>query len=181
MADGFNDARAMRVAEVMNDFRTLQHLITQLEANPSADDYYEEGYQILRQCHTEAQAVLNSQYDTGALQASGSVGEQEKRQLQRVLLDASARRFQCQKILFRATAAVRWANARNAILQGQKPHAGHTMALQQIQGTLRAELNAITNERIINDLHSKDCQAEHWLAEDPPLQNILNWIRSQHC
>ena len=78
-----NDARAMRVAEVMNDFRTLQHLITQLEANPSADDYYEEGYQILRQCHTEAQAVLNSQYDTGALQASGSVGEQEKRQLQR--------------------------------------------------------------------------------------------------
>ena len=73
----------MRVAEVMNDFRTLQHHITQLQASPQTSEYYEEGYVILRQCQSEAQAVLAAQYDTGFLQVPGGAGEQEKRQLQR--------------------------------------------------------------------------------------------------
>ncbi|MCJ1254044.1 hypothetical protein MMC24_001858 [Lignoscripta atroalba] len=179
MADGLNDARAMRVAEVMNDFRTLQHYIMQLQTNTPASDYYEEGYTILRQCHAEAQAVLAAHFNESQ-QVPGSAGEQQRRQLQRVLIDASARRFQCQKILLRATAAIRWANTRNAILQGQRPHAGHTAALQHAASTMRAELNAITNERVVDDLRLKDWQAGHWLDEDPPLPTILNWIRSQH-
>lgn len=56
----------------------------------------------------------------------------------RVLLDASARRFQAQKIYLRAVAAARWVNMRNGILQGQRRHAGHTAALQQADNALRA-------------------------------------------
>lgn len=56
----------------------------------------------------------------------------------RVLLDASARRFQAQKIYLRAVAAARWVNMRVGILQGQARHAGHTVALQQADNALRA-------------------------------------------
>ena len=55
----------------------------------------------------------------------------------RVIIDASARRFQAKKIYLRAVAAIRWSNARNNILQGQRPHQGHTAYLQQITNTLR--------------------------------------------
>ena len=54
------------------------------------------------------------------------------------MLDASARRFRVQKIYLRAVAAMRWINTRRQILQGQKPHAGHTAALQQAENALRA-------------------------------------------
>lgn len=56
----------------------------------------------------------------------------------RIITDASLRRFRAQKIYLRATAALRWVNSRNAVLQGQRAHAGHALALQQIRNTLRA-------------------------------------------
>lgn len=73
----------MRVAEIMNDFRNLQHYIAQIKANPLPEEYYEEGYAILRQCAADAQAVLAAQYDSGFLQVPTSNGEQQKVQLQR--------------------------------------------------------------------------------------------------
>jgi hypothetical protein len=54
-----------------------------------------------------------------------------------VLLDASARRFQAKKIHLRALAAMRWVNGRHAVLQGQNPHQGHTVALQRTDQALR--------------------------------------------
>ena len=72
----------MRVAEVMNDFRIIQHSISTCRANPSASEYQEAGYGILRQCHAEAQAVLSTHFDTGSM-GPPSPGEQTKRQLQR--------------------------------------------------------------------------------------------------
>lgn len=73
----------MRVAEVMNDFQLLQRQITQNHPSPAADEYYEEGYAILRQCRADAQAVLSAPYDYDLLQVPSGPGEQEKRQLQR--------------------------------------------------------------------------------------------------
>jgi hypothetical protein len=73
----------MRIAEVMNDFRTIQHKISQYRVNPSQGDYHLAGYGILRQCHAEAQAVLATHFDPGSVQGSGSSDEQTKRQLQR--------------------------------------------------------------------------------------------------
>ncbi|KAI9881453.1 MAG: hypothetical protein M1830_000015 [Pleopsidium flavum] len=180
----------------MNDFRNLQHYIAQIKASPSPDEYYEEGYAILLQCTAEAQAVLSAHYDSGSLQVPTNNGEREKVQLQRyvatgllmtvrltetfrsIVLDASARRFQAQKILLRATAAIRWVNSRNGVLQGQKPHATHGPALHAANNNLRAELSTITDERVVNDLHSADYQAGHWLQEDPPLNIMLSWICS---
>ena len=78
-----NEARAMRVAEIMNEFRNLQHYIAQIKANPSSEEYYEEGYAILRQCSADAQAVLAARYDSGSLQVPTNNGEREKLQLQR--------------------------------------------------------------------------------------------------
>ena len=56
----------------------------------------------------------------------------------RILIDASARRFRAQKIYLRAVAAMRWVQARNQILQGQQPHAGHAAALQRVENALAA-------------------------------------------
>ncbi|KAI9813228.1 MAG: hypothetical protein M1827_004170 [Pycnora praestabilis] len=174
-----NDARALRVAEIMSDFRTLQYYIAQYKANPSAEDYHEEGYAILRQCEAEAQSVLSADFNAGTSQSAPSNGEQEKTQLRRVLLDASARRFQAQKIYLRAAAAVRWANSRNAILQGLKPHVGHVPALQATDNSLRMDLTMITDERVLTDLRGGDYQAGRWIQEDPSLASIQSWIRAQ--
>ncbi|KAJ9493415.1 hypothetical protein H2202_011109 [Exophiala xenobiotica] len=83
MADGRNEARAMRVLEVMNDFRTLQlhtsSLITRNETHPSDQPYYYlDGYMVLRQCVADSQAVMATHFNPGniGLQA-GQVDELE--------------------------------------------------------------------------------------------------------
>ncbi|THZ59082.1 hypothetical protein D6C86_05946 [Aureobasidium pullulans] len=132
-----NEARAMRIAEILSDFRHLQHAIANIRANPSAEEYYEEGYCVLRQCAAEAQALLNQPFDCQGPEPDGD-GEQEKAQLQRVMLDASIRRFKIQQIHLKASAALRWLTSRNAILGGNRPQPIHTPALQQIANTMRA-------------------------------------------
>ncbi|MCJ1227699.1 hypothetical protein MMC12_004355 [Toensbergia leucococca] len=163
----------------MADYQRLQHQISLYQANAPLEDYYEEGYAVLRQCTAEALAVLTADYDTGLLQVPTAPEQQTMQQLQRVLLDASARRFQAQKIYLRAVAATRWVNTRNAILQLQRSHAGHAAALQQADINLRSEISTITDERVVNELRMADWQARHWLQEDPSLQAMLHWICSQ--
>ncbi|KAI9778454.1 MAG: hypothetical protein M1839_008100 [Geoglossum umbratile] len=177
MADGMNDFRAVRIAEIMNDFRTLQYYISQTKANPTRpEEYYEEGYVILRQCVADGQAVLSSNFNASDPVASSANGDREKAQLQRIMLDASARRFQAQKIYLRAMAATRWANSRAVILQGQKPQAGHFPSLQATSEGLRAELAAISDQKVHSDLLTVDYHAGRWIQEDPPLSSILNWV-----
>ncbi|KAL8832869.1 MAG: hypothetical protein Q9170_004711 [Blastenia crenularia] len=178
MADGFNEARALRVIEIMNDFQSLQRRIAEYAPNPPPEEYSEEGYQVLRQCRAEAEAVLTASFPLDLLQVPSSSGEQEKRQLQRVIIDASARRFQARKIYLRAVAAVRWSNTRNAILQGQQPSQSHATQLQQANDILRNELAAITDAAIINEFRQADSQAGYWLQDDPPQNTMLEWIRS---
>jgi len=72
----------MRVAEIVSDFRNLQHYIAQIQANPSAEDYYLQGYTLLRASITEAQAVLASPYAYGAAADPEGDVEAEKAQLQ---------------------------------------------------------------------------------------------------
>lgn len=172
-----NERRAIRVAELMNDYRTLQHYIVQVQATPSNGDYNEEGYSILRQCSNDAQALLSATFTD--MQSGGAGLEGEKGQLQgylsppldadctpfvamltggvsskRIMIDASVRRFLAQRIYLRATAATRWASSRAAILQGHKAHAGHALALQQVDNQLRAvSLMSLLRQRL-NDSHS---------------------------
>ncbi|CAD6582896.1 MAG: hypothetical protein ASARMPREDX12_001116 [Alectoria sarmentosa] len=180
MADGLNEARALRVTEILRDYQNVQHRISQFQADAPQDQHNEIGYSSLRQCHTEARALLNVPYPPEMLHPPSAPHEAEKRQLQRVIIDASARRFQAQKIFLRAAAAIKWVQRRHSVLQGSKPQNVHLQALRQADTTLRNELAAITNERITNAFRTADQQAGYWLHDDPSLQTVLGWIRSHH-
>ncbi|EXJ95608.1 hypothetical protein A1O1_00730 [Capronia coronata CBS 617.96] len=187
MADGRNEARAMRILEIMNDFRTLQihiaSLITRNEATPSDEQfYYLDGYVVLRQCEAESQAILATHYNPGNIGLqSGHVAETEvqKATLQRIILDASTRRFQAHKIYLRASAAMRWVQMRAQLLHGDKPSQRHLNGLQAVDQRLRQELNQITDDHVINDLRNADRRKGYWLDEDPNLERMLTWIRLQ--
>jgi hypothetical protein len=64
----------------MNDFRNLQYYLVTLHAQPAPEDYYLEGYAVLRQSIADGQAVLASQYSHTAQHPQGDV-EVEKAQL----------------------------------------------------------------------------------------------------
>ncbi|PGH18914.1 hypothetical protein AJ80_04333 [Polytolypa hystricis UAMH7299] len=172
-----NEARALRVAEIMNDFRTLQIHIAQLKSDPPQGEEFQAGYVVMRQCIAEAQTILSYQFQT--VQSLQGDGDFEKVQLQRIINDSSARRFQAHKIYLKIAAARRWIMGRAQVLHGQKPAAKHTAALKAVDDTLRTELSQITDDHIMNDLRSADVRAGHWLNEDPSLSTILNWIRTQ--
>ncbi|KJF61569.1 uncharacterized protein CIMG_03828 [Coccidioides immitis RS] len=178
MADGLNEARALRITELMNDFRTLLLHISQLKTDAPQGEEHEEGYAIMRQCFHEVQGLISAQFNVEAIQNPNGDGEWQKVQLQRIILDASARRFQAHKIYLRMAAARRWAMSRMKILQGQKPNHSHLNALRAIDQTLRNELSSFTDPYIRNDLMSADVRAGHWLSEDPDLSIILHWFRT---
>ncbi len=73
----------MRVLEIMNDFRTLQHHIESLINRPQArapdqESYYLDGYVVLRQCEADSRAILATHYNPGIVGLdSGSVPETE--------------------------------------------------------------------------------------------------------
>ncbi|OBT61957.1 hypothetical protein VE03_08659 [Pseudogymnoascus sp. 23342-1-I1] len=82
MADGFNNARATRVADLLSDFRALQHSIASVTCDPPhPDDFYTEGYAALRQCSVDGQHVLNVAADTRVPTGRGGQAEQEKAEL----------------------------------------------------------------------------------------------------
>ncbi|KAL9613208.1 MAG: hypothetical protein Q9167_002224 [Letrouitia subvulpina] len=174
-----NEARALRITEVMNDFQNLQRRISEYAPNPPPEEYYEQGYEVLRQCRAEAQAILMAPYPPDNLQVPGGPEEQEKRQLQRVLLDACARRLQAKKVYLRAVAAIRWSNARSTIFNSRASQQVRSAQLQQTNNALRSELASVTDIRIVSEFQQADSQAGYWLQEDPPLPTILNWIRSR--
>lgn len=58
-----NDARAVRVAELVQDFRNLQHYISQVRTEPQNGEIEGPGYAVLRQCLSEGSAVLNAPFD----------------------------------------------------------------------------------------------------------------------
>ncbi|KAF2186228.1 hypothetical protein K469DRAFT_687224 [Zopfia rhizophila CBS 207.26] len=178
MSDGLNDARAIRVAEIMTDFRNLQYYLSQLRVTPTAEEYYLEGYSLLRQCTSEAQAILDAPF-SAATTSPGGDAEREKAQLKSIIVDAAVRRFQCQRAYLRAHAGLRWMNSRNSILRGQKQNASHLNALRAADSTLRMELLSITDEHVENTLRCQDAAQGKWLAEDPTLPQIQQILMSR--
>ena len=57
--------------------------------------------------------------------------------LDRVILDAAARRFQAHKIYLRAAAAKRWAMHRYNILGGQRPTQAHAAQLKAVSNSFK--------------------------------------------
>ncbi|OJD17741.1 hypothetical protein AJ78_02207 [Emergomyces pasteurianus Ep9510] len=177
--DGLNDARALRVTELMNDFRTIHLNIVQLRTDPSPMEQFSEGYIVMNQCLAEAQSLLNLPFNTSSQGPSIEDDSVVKAHLQRVIVDASARRFRAHRIYLRMAAARRWVLRRSQALQGQKPTAQNISDIREASEALNSELAGITDDFVVNDLRSADARAGYWLNEDPPLSTILNWIYSQ--
>ncbi|PGH04064.1 hypothetical protein GX51_03734 [Blastomyces parvus] len=177
MSDPLDDARAIRVTELMNDFRTIHFNIVGLRAEPAPNEQFCEGYVVMSQCLADAQALLNSPPDRPELQ---NTGESVKRELQRFIVDASARRFQAHKIYLRMAAARRWVLRRTQLLQGQKLSTQHVNDLRAATEALHSELAGITDNAVVNDLRSADMRAGYWLDEDPSLSAIQSWMSSQN-
>jgi hypothetical protein len=86
-----NQARAMRILEIMNDFRSVQlHIsshVTRAQSNPPDQaSYYHDGYVVMRQCSAEAQAILATHFNPGNLglqNGSAGDGEIQKATMQR--------------------------------------------------------------------------------------------------
>lgn len=70
----------MRVAEIMTDFRNLQHYIAQIRTSPTAEEYYLEGYALVRQCVAEGRSILAGPFSASSVPPSGNP-EAEKAQL----------------------------------------------------------------------------------------------------
>lgn len=78
-----NQARALRVAEIMNDYRTLLLHISQLNVSVPAADQAEEGFRVLRESLGAANALMSSSYNPSPPPANSPSDEAEKAQLQR--------------------------------------------------------------------------------------------------
>ncbi|KFY79166.1 hypothetical protein V499_01799 [Pseudogymnoascus sp. VKM F-103] len=155
MADGLNDARATRVADLLSDFRALQYSIVSVTCDsPRPDGFYTEGYAALRQCSVDGQHVLNVAADTRVPTGRSGPAEQEKAELTQVLLDSFSRRHEAQKICMRQSAAMRWVAWRDSVLL--RPDPSHVPALVSGDQALRAELATVTDENIYNLLRNSD-------------------------
>ena len=77
-----NQARAVRVAELINDYRTLLLHISQQNVEVHPQDQYEEGFTVLRECHSSAQRLVSATYQPCPVTGQGNA-EREKAELQR--------------------------------------------------------------------------------------------------
>ncbi|KAL2111996.1 hypothetical protein VUR80DRAFT_8771 [Thermomyces stellatus] len=178
--DGLNSFRQARVADVLDDFRTLQYYISATPADPpSMEDYYTEGWATLRQCAADGRHILACAADTSVPSSEGGPAEQEKAELQQVLLDAYARRHEGHKIYLRQAAANRWVERRAQILNGGRPNSSNRAALRTNDQQLRAELSATTDEKVYAELQTADVAAGRWTEEDPSLRSVLRWLAAR--
>ena len=72
----------MRVAEIINDYRTLLLHISQQNVNASQEEYWEEGFVVLRESLASAQTLMSANYQPCPVTGQGNV-ETEKAELQR--------------------------------------------------------------------------------------------------
>lgn len=78
-----NEQRAIRIADLLSDFRSLQHLIADVVTEPShPDDYLTCGWSALRQCALDGQQILYVAADTTVPTGRRGRAEQYKAELQ---------------------------------------------------------------------------------------------------
>lgn len=175
-----NEYRIQRVAEVLSDFRDLQHCIAAANITaPCQADYYTAAWTLLRQCSTDGQFILDCAADV-SYPVGRNEHEQKKLELQHVLLDAYARRHEAQKIYMRQLAAQRCISARKQVLEATGgPHPSNHLRLQACNIQLEQEVEQITDEFVYLDMLSGDQSLGRWTVEDPGLYDILNWLSTR--
>lgn len=71
----------MRIAELINDYRTLQLHISQQLASVRMGDVHQEGFRVLAQSSVAAQRLLAAGFTGMPIENQGSDPEMEKAQL----------------------------------------------------------------------------------------------------
>jgi hypothetical protein len=66
-----NDTRALRIAELVNDYRTLLVHIMELISSISLDTICQSSYKTIIQCHAAAQRLLAGTYDLSKFPSLG--------------------------------------------------------------------------------------------------------------
>ena len=56
----------MRITELVTDFRNILHRIAAIHAQPSREEYNEDGFVLLRQSQAEAKAIVSQPFDQAA-------------------------------------------------------------------------------------------------------------------
>ena len=72
----------MRVAEIINDYRTLLVHISQQQVEASQAEYWEDGFVVLRESQASAQTLMATNYQPCPVPGQGNA-ETEKAELQR--------------------------------------------------------------------------------------------------
>ncbi|OAA72634.1 hypothetical protein LEL_08418 [Akanthomyces lecanii RCEF 1005] len=175
-----NEYRIARVAEVLSDFRDLQHCIASGNVSaPCEADHFTPAWTLLRQCVAEGQFILECSADI-SYPVGQNEHEQKKLELQHVLLDAYARRHEAQKIYLRQMAAQRCISARKQILDTTGgPSPSNEFQLYALDAQLQQEVQQITDESVYLDLLGGDQRLGRWTVEDPGLFDILNWLSTR--
>ena len=78
-----NEARALRITELLRDYQTIQTRIAAYSAAPPSGDQNEIGFTTLRQCQNEARTLLNKPYSSEMAHPPTGSDENAKKQLQR--------------------------------------------------------------------------------------------------
>ncbi|KAI9738246.1 MAG: hypothetical protein M1834_008744 [Cirrosporium novae-zelandiae] len=200
MADGLNTARALRVTELINDFRTLQLHVSDLVAqHPQLDALSSptqspplQGYIILRNCRQEAQNLLFAGFeDVGVLVDGDGEGEKQKAELRRIIKDAARRRFLAQRIHLKARAATSYINglagggnvgALEGRLRSVSFYFVHPLLLVLLSEgkdnagdvSFNLELQELSDQQILADLRAADLRSGLWIAEDPSPAEVIS-------
>ncbi|SMY19096.1 unnamed protein product [Zymoseptoria tritici ST99CH_1A5] len=177
MADGMNNVRAIRIAELMKDFHDIQKHLADVALPSAAETSTEEGFALMRQCKAQARALLRQPFEQNGKPSKDE--EKIKMQLKRIIVDAAVRRFRAWKIYMYLNAALRWAHAREIYLMGERPEERHAPDLSELQERLRMEIASITDVRVEAECRRKDAAEGRWLVEDPPASFISTYTGTQ--
>jgi hypothetical protein len=82
----------LRVAEIINDYRTLLIHVPQQNVQAPPEDAHEEGYVVLRESIAAAQTLISASYNARAGPTQASSEETERAELQRYISSTAGRR-----------------------------------------------------------------------------------------
>ncbi|KAE8397716.1 hypothetical protein BDV37DRAFT_49560 [Aspergillus pseudonomiae] len=169
-----DNARALRIAELINDYRTLLiYIMNYTECLLSLNDYRHECSRILIQSRQAAQGMLIDSYMPPFTPRHGRDEGEMTTQLKYIIIDSSARRHQAYKIYLSAAAATRWLTSRTTVLNSKPKDLAKQLG--QIDAVLDADLDSISDQSVAVTLGKADLKAGYWLEEDPSLPTILSW------
>lgn len=190
-----NQARAMRVAEIINDYRTLLLHISQQQVDAPQEEYYADGFVILRESLASAQTLMAANYQPCPVTGQGNA-ETEKAELQRYIHLPFNLPFHSSHPKKKTKIKIKKNHPNTSprvILDGSaRRFQAHKIYLRAAAArrwamtrdsspktaaaSLHQDLARVTDQHVVADLRAADMRAGHWVEEDPSLEAIRRWM-----